>query len=159
MTRLVRARRQSLASEIGSICGHSRGNHTHTCRVGKGQKPDIIDCFLVSTLIRPLLQKCEIVKSAPWDPHYGVKLTLSINFESVVSRQLIGKFSKWNRHNTTVFQGQSTQYTGSRLSNLERNKAQLRLRRQEASLPEWSGRHSNCMLPICSRMWFLGRGR
>ena len=25
----------------------------HTCRVGKGPKPDIIDCFLVSTLISP----------------------------------------------------------------------------------------------------------
>ena len=35
---------------------------THTCRVGKGQKPDLIDYFLVSTIIRPLIQKCEIVK-------------------------------------------------------------------------------------------------
>ena len=35
------------------------GGTTHTCRVGKGQKPDIIDYFLVSTLIRPLIQKCE----------------------------------------------------------------------------------------------------
>ena len=29
------------------------GGTTHTCRVGKGEKPDIIDYFLVSTLIRP----------------------------------------------------------------------------------------------------------
>ena len=42
------------------------GGTAHTCRVGKGQKPDIIDYFLVSTLIRPLIQKCEIVKSLPW---------------------------------------------------------------------------------------------
>ena len=86
------------------------GKTTHTCRVGKGQKPDIIDHFLVSTLIRPLIQKCEIVKSVPWGPHYGVKLTLNINFGSVVSRQLIGNISKRNRHNTNVLEGQGTQY-------------------------------------------------
>ena len=45
------------------------GRTTHTCRVGKGKKPDIIDYFLVSTLIRPLIQKCEIVKSVPWVQH------------------------------------------------------------------------------------------
>ena len=106
-------RRQSLASETGSISGHSMRNHTHTCRVGKGQKPDIIDSVLVSTLIRPLIHKCEIVKSVPWGPHYGVKLALSIEFETVVSRQLIGKFNKRDRHNTNVLQGQSTQHTHS----------------------------------------------
>ena len=84
---------------------------THTCRTGKGQKPDIIDYFLVSTLIRPLRRKCEIVKSVFWGPHYGVELTLNINFGSVVSRQLIGKFSKRNRHNTNALQGQNTQHT------------------------------------------------
>ena len=36
---------------------------TQTCRTGKGQKSDIIDYFLMSTLIRPLIQECEIVKS------------------------------------------------------------------------------------------------
>ena len=113
VARPVHARRQSLASETGSISGHFPGGTTHTCCVGKGQKPDIIDYFLVSTLIRPLIQKCEIVKSVPWGPHPGVKLTLSIKFESVVSRQLIGKFSKRNRHNTNVLQGQSTQHTDS----------------------------------------------
>ena len=91
VARPVHARRQSVASETGSISGHSRENHTHTCRV----------------------QKCQIVKSVPWRPHYGVKLTLSINFGSVVSRQLIGKFSERNRHNTNVLQGQSTQHTDS----------------------------------------------
>ena len=35
---------------------------THKCRTSIGQKPDIIDYFLASTLIRPLVQKCEIVK-------------------------------------------------------------------------------------------------
>ena len=83
----------------------------HTCRAGKGRKPDIIDYFLVSTLIRPLTQKCEIVKSVPWGPHYGVKLALNIKFGLVVSRQLIGKFSKRNRHNTNALQGQKTQHT------------------------------------------------
>ena len=82
-------------------------------REGKGQKPDIIHHFLVSTLIRPLIHKCEIVKSVPWGPHYGVKLALSIKFETMVSRQLIGKFNKRDRHNTNVLQGLSTQHTDS----------------------------------------------
>ena len=38
-----------------------------------GQKPDIIDYCLVSTLNLPLIQKYEVVKSVPKDPHYGVR--------------------------------------------------------------------------------------
>ena len=79
---------------------------THTCRTGKGQKPDIIDYILVSTLVRPLIHTCEIVKSVPWGPHYGVKLVLNIDFESVVSSQLIGKINKRSRHSTNALQGQ-----------------------------------------------------
>ena len=66
----------------------------HRCRTGLGQKPDIIDYFLVSTLIRPLILKCEVVKSVPWGPHYGEWITLNIDLDYVVSRQLIGKISK-----------------------------------------------------------------
>ena len=63
---------------------------THTCRSGRGQKPDLIDYFLVSTRIRPLLQNCEVVKSAPWGPHYGARITLL---------QLMGAaFSKRRNH-------------------------------------------------------------
>ena len=54
------------------------------------------------------MRNCEVTSLGP---HYGVKLTLNINFGSVVSRQLIGKFSKRNRHNTNVLQGQNTQHT------------------------------------------------
>ena len=61
---------------------------SHTCRTGGGQKPDIIDYFMVSACIRPLIQRCEVIKSVPWGPHYGVKLVLNIDFESVLSRQL-----------------------------------------------------------------------
>ena len=39
---------------------------SHTCRTGRGQKPDIIDNFMVSACIRPLVQKCEVIKSVPW---------------------------------------------------------------------------------------------
>ena len=67
---------------------------THTCRTGSGRKADIIDNFMMSTRIRPLIQKCEVVKSVPWSPHYGVKLVLHIDFESVKSRRLVGKISK-----------------------------------------------------------------
>ena len=67
---------------------------SHTCRTGKGQKPDIIDYFMVSACIRPLIQRCEVIKSVPWGPHYGVKLVLNIDFESVLSRQLVGKISR-----------------------------------------------------------------
>ena len=86
---------------------------THTCRATKGKKPDIMDYFLVSTLIRPLIHKCEIVKSVPWGPHYGVKLAPSIKFETVVSRQLMGKYNKRDRHTTNALQGLSTQHTES----------------------------------------------
>ena len=67
---------------------------SHTCRTGRGQKPDIIDYFMVSACIRPLIQRCEVIKSVPWGPHYGVKLVLNIDFESVLSRQLVGKSSR-----------------------------------------------------------------
>ena len=63
---LVYSWRQPLDPKVGSIGGHARGFHTHTCRTGRGQKPNIIDYFLVSTLIRPPMQKCEVVKSVPW---------------------------------------------------------------------------------------------
>ena len=76
---------------------------SHTCRTGRGQKPDIIDYFMVSACIRPLIQKCEVIKSVPWGPHYGVKLVLNIDFESVFSRQLVGKSAdaittRWAQH-------------------------------------------------------------
>ena len=51
---------------------------------------------MVSACIRPLIQSCEVIKSVPWGPHFGVKLVLNIDFESVLSRQLIGKISKRN---------------------------------------------------------------
>ena len=71
---------------------------SHTCRTGRGQKPDTIDYFMVSACIRPLLQKCEVIKSVPWGPHYGFKLVLNIDFESVLSRQLMGKISRRSHH-------------------------------------------------------------
>ena len=67
---------------------------SHTCRTGRGQKPDIIDYFMVSACIRPLIQRCEVIKSMPWGPHCGVQLVLNIDFESVLSRQLVGKISR-----------------------------------------------------------------
>ena len=53
---------------------------------------------MVSACIRPLIQKCEVNKSVPWGPHYGVKLVLNIDFESVLSRQLVGKISRRSHH-------------------------------------------------------------
>ena len=53
---------------------------------------------MVSACIRPLIQKCEVIKSVPWGPHYGVKLVLNIDFESVLSRQLVGKISRRSHH-------------------------------------------------------------
>ena len=109
---------QDLSMHGGSFCKRKLGasvvipeGTTHTCRTGKSQNPDIIDYFLVSTLIRPLIRKCEIVMSVPCGPHHGVKLVLDINFGSVVSRQLTGKISKRSSHNTNALQGQSTHHT------------------------------------------------
>ena len=107
VARLVHAWWQPLDTKVGSISGHSRGNHTRA--VQATVVPYIIDYFLVSTLIRPLTQKCEIVKSVPWGSH-GVKLVLNTNFGSVVSR-LIGKISKRSRHNTNALKGQNTHHT------------------------------------------------
>ena len=53
------------------------------------------------------------MKVVLWGPHYGVKLALSIKFETVVSRQLMGKLNKRDRHNTNALQGLSTQHTES----------------------------------------------
>ena len=111
VARLVHAWRQSLDHGSWGASMVIPEGTTHTCRTSRGQKPDTIDYFLVSTLIRPLIQKCEIVKSVSWSPHCGVELTLNTNFGSVVSRHLIGKISKRNRHNTNTLQGQNTQDT------------------------------------------------
>ena len=67
--------------------------HTRVARV-EAKNPDIIDFFVVSACIRPLIQKCEVIKSVPWGPHCDVKLVLNIDFESVLSRQLVGKISR-----------------------------------------------------------------
>ena len=45
-----------------------------------------------------LIQKCEVIKSVPWGPHYGAKLVLKIDFASVLSRQLMGENSKCSHH-------------------------------------------------------------
>ena len=84
---------QDLSFHGGSLWIHKLGasvvapeGSTHTCRTGRGQKPDIIDYFLVSTLIRPLRQKCEVVQSVTWGQHHGLKSVLNIDFEFVGSR-------------------------------------------------------------------------
>ena len=125
---------QDLSMHGGSFCKRKLGasvvipeGTTHTCRTGKSQKPDIIDYFLVSTLIRPLIRKCEIMMSVPCGPHHGVKLVLDINVGSVVSRQLIGKISKRSSHNTNALQGQSTHHT------------------EEADPTLWSEARRNCV--------------
>ena len=104
VARLVHGRWQPLDTKVGSISFHSRGNSTHVPNRQRSKKRDTIDYFLVSTLIRPLIQKREIVKSVPWGPHYEL-YWLNINFESVVSRQLIGS------QNTNALQGQNTNHT------------------------------------------------
>ena len=71
---------------------------THTCRNGRSQKPDTIDCFLVSTRIRPLLHNCEVLKSVHWGAHYGVRITLNADFKSVVVFQLTGAYNKRRNH-------------------------------------------------------------
>ena len=86
-----------LTKQVGASVVIPEGS-SHTCRTGRGQKPGIIDCFILSACIRPLIQKCEVIKSVPWGPHYGVKLVLNIDFESVLSRQLVGKISRRSHH-------------------------------------------------------------
>ena len=56
---------------------------------------------------------------------------LNINFESVVSRQLIGMISKRCRHNTNALQGQSTHHI------------------EEAEPALWSEARRNCVASAC----------
>ena len=45
----------SLWQDLGASVVIPEGS-SHTCRTGRGQKPDIIDYFMVSACIRPLIQ-------------------------------------------------------------------------------------------------------
>ena len=156
MARLAHAWRQSLVTEVGSISGHSKGNYTHVPyrQMSKARHHRLFLGVDTHQTSDTGMRNC--VKSGPWGPHNGVKLTLNINFGSVVSRQLVGKISKRNRHHTNALQGQSTQPTqhiGTKQDATVSSKA------KEASLPRWSGGHPSCMFPIRKRSWFPGRGR
>ena len=103
---------------------------SHTCRTGRGQKPDIIDYFMVSACIRPLIQKCEVIKSVPWGPHCGVKLVLNIDLESV------WKISRRNHHKVgaTLEGSDADLLDEADPSPLGSSKTQMYFRRQKASL-------------------------
>ena len=67
----------------------------------QGSKPLPSSIFVsVSTLILSLLQTCVVVKSVQWCPHHGVRITVNIDFDAVVSRHLIGALSKRRSRNT-----------------------------------------------------------
>ena len=104
---------------------HIPEGSTHTCRTGKGQKPDIVDYF-------------------------GVKLVLNIDFESVVSRQLIGKISKRSRHKTNALLGLNAHHTGD---------ADPALWNEARRKSRGTGKYQGGMLQICKRVWFPGRGK
>ena len=96
---------------------------TQSCRTGKGQKNPHHRLFLgVNThqTSDTEMRNCEVcsLESALW---------CHINFGSVVSRQLIGKFSKRHRHNTNALQGQNTQHT------------------EEADPARWNEARRNCV--------------
>ena len=40
--------------------------------------------------------------SVPWSPQYAVRITLHMDFDSVVSRKLVGALSKRRNHNAEV---------------------------------------------------------
>ena len=89
---------------------------------------------MVSACIRPLIQKCEVIKSVPWGPHYGVKLVLNIDFESVLSRQLIGKISRRTHHKVgATLEGSDTDLMEEADPSLwDAAKTQMYFRRQKA---------------------------
>ena len=114
---------------------------SHTCRTGGGQKPDIIDYFMVSARIRPLIEKCEVLKSVPWGPHYCVKLDLNIDFESVLSRQLVGKISRRSHHKVgATLEGPDPDLLEEADPTLwDAARLKMYFRRQKASLQFWAG--------------------
>ena len=160
---------QDLSFHGGSLWIHKLGasvvtpeGSTHTCRTGMGQKPDIIDYFLVSTLIRPLRQKCEVVQSVTWCQHHGTKVRAQHRLRiGSVSRQLIGKICKRSHHSTHALQEihdtDQTEKAHPTLWDEARRKCVFEGRkpgcqdRQEAA--------KSGILPKYKRSWFPGRGR
>ena len=103
---------------------------------------------------------CRVVKSELWGPHYGVRITLNIDFESVVSKQLMGKISKRRNHKqaSTSRRTRFGPNGGSQPSNLGRSKTQVCLQRQKAALSRRAGRRQDGTFPIRQRTWCPARG-
>ena len=59
-------------------------NLNHTCRAAEGHAGSLIDYFMVSLSVRPLIGTCEVVLDTPWGPHYGVMLKISTDVNKVL---------------------------------------------------------------------------
>ena len=69
-------------------------NSTYTCKGAKGAKDTLIDYFIVSVALRPLILRCEVVLDVPWGPHLGLILTLSTRIDQMLAWQLSKPGSK-----------------------------------------------------------------
>ena len=59
-------------------------NLSHTCRAAEGHAGSLIDYFMVSSSVRPVISSCEVVLDTPWGPHYGVMLKISTDVNKVL---------------------------------------------------------------------------
>ena len=60
----------------------------YTCKGAEGARDTLIDYFLVSASLRPLVQSCHVVLDTPWGPHLGVILNLSTELDKVMAWQM-----------------------------------------------------------------------
>ncbi len=58
---------------------------SYTCKGAEGARDTLIDYFVVSVALRPLILKCNVVLDVPWGPHLGVILTLSTRIDKILA--------------------------------------------------------------------------
>ena len=80
MARLLQPWRQPLDSQSGRSCGSACGVHTHKRKAGTGHTSGIIEYFLVSKPICPLVQECDVLRTVRRSPHFGFCITLNIDY-------------------------------------------------------------------------------
>ena len=155
VARLVHACRQSLVTEVGSISVHSKGNHTHVSykQSSKARHHRLLLGVNTHQTSDTEMRNCDVssLGSAFWcqaDAQHQLRIgsVQTAHWEDQQAKS--SQHSKDRARNTLR---KPTQHFGTKQDAIVSSKAR--------SLAARSGRHPSCMLPICSRVSFLGRGR
>ncbi len=67
----------------------SPDNSSYTCKQREGVQCKIIDYFMISVCLRPLVAQCKVVLDAPWGTHLGVWLQINTEIDAALAKQLI----------------------------------------------------------------------